>query len=153
MTCVLTVRRREAVMKVLKQLQNLQLPVKLKGSQCQGVMVTVGNGCSHVAGSSQLCPDSPASATPQNQNKSATGSEPAHSNQHVLNTRRQLTYNHPWHYSGGEMHCEWFKSTPAGTCACFYLLRQLWLGFPLKILPFPQFESRPIVSGNPAQHT
>ena len=85
--------------------------------------------------------------------KSATGSEPAHSNQHVLNTRRQLTYNHPWHYSGGEMHCEWFKSTPAGTCACFYLLRQLWLGFPLKILPFPQFESRPIVSGNPAQHT
>ena len=87
-------------MKVLKQLQNLQLPVKLKGSQCQGVMVTVGNGCSHVAGSSQLCPDSPASATPQNQNKSATGSEPAHSNQHVLNTRRQLRYSHPWYYSG-----------------------------------------------------
>ena len=51
--CVLTVRRREAVMKVLKQ-QNLQLLVKLKGSQCHGVMVTVGNGCSHVAGSSQL---------------------------------------------------------------------------------------------------
>jgi hypothetical protein len=32
--------------------------------------------------------------------KSATGSEPAHSNQHVLNTRRQLRYSHPWYYSG-----------------------------------------------------